>query len=38
MGSAPYVTRSLIGYQHLASLSSYLPPHGSELDENSAFS
>jgi hypothetical protein len=37
MGSARYVARSLIGFQHLASFSPYLPPHGSELIENSAF-
>jgi hypothetical protein len=37
MGSAPYVARPLTGFQHLASFSPYLPPHGSELIENSAF-
>jgi hypothetical protein len=37
MGSASYVARPLIGFQHLASFSPYLPPHGLELIENSAF-
>jgi hypothetical protein len=36
-GSAPYVACPLTGFQHLAIFSPYLPPHGSELIENSAF-
>jgi hypothetical protein len=31
------VARPPIEFQHLASFSPYLPPHGSELIENSAF-
>jgi hypothetical protein len=37
MGSAPYVVRPLTEFQHLASFSPYLLPHGSELIENSTF-
>jgi hypothetical protein len=36
MGSAPYVACPT-GFQHLASFSPYLPPHGLELIANSAF-
>jgi hypothetical protein len=35
--SALYVARPLTGFQHLASFSPYLPPHGLELIENFAF-
>jgi hypothetical protein len=37
MGSAPYVAHPLTKFQHLASFSPYLSPHGSELIENFAF-
>ena len=37
MESAPYVARPLIGFQHLASFSPYLLPHGLELIGNFAF-
>ena len=37
MENAPYVARSLTGFQYLVSFSSYLPSHGSELIENSTF-
>jgi hypothetical protein len=36
-GVLPIVARSLTRFQHLASFSSYLLPHGSKLIENSAF-